>query len=225
MPIGYLDGLAERCATLPGGRLELPLDSAPAVVSAYAAMARRSRTARGWRAERRVRRARARRDDSRPGALELAAAWRSDRGRLRAGVVALVAALLVLGAGAVLATPAPPDALTVRFLDIGQGDATLIQDGAGSAALFDGGPPEARVYRQLRAAGVRRLDLMVATHQSRDHQGGLHEVLERIPTSLLLENSDGTDGSGFQRPAHARRTRAAFVTSRRGPARCFRSAA
>ncbi len=104
-----------------------------------------------------------------------------------------------LRAAAVLATPQPPDALTVRFLDIGQGDATLIQDGAGAAALFDGGPPEARVYRLLRAAGVRRLDLMVATHQSRDHQGGLAEVLERIPTSLLLENSDGTKDRDFRR--------------------------
>ena len=40
---------------------------------------------------------------------------------------------------------------------------------------------------------------MVATHQSRDHQGGLHEVLERIPTSLLLENSDGTADRDFKR--------------------------
>lgn len=111
----------------------------------------------------------------------------------------LVAASLVLAAAAVLATPAPPDALTVRFLDIGQGDATLVQDGAGAAVLFDGGPPEARVYRLLRAAGVRRLDLMVATHQSRDHQGGLHEVLDRIPTSLLLENSDGSADRDFRR--------------------------
>jgi competence protein ComEC len=55
------------------------------------------------------------------------------------------------------------------------------------------------VYRKLRAAGVRRLDLMVSTHQSRDHQGGLHEVLERIPTSLLLENSDGTRDPDFRR--------------------------
>ena len=39
VPIEYLDGLAERCATLPGGRLELPLSSPPAVVAAYAAMA------------------------------------------------------------------------------------------------------------------------------------------------------------------------------------------
>ncbi|MEA2441521.1 MAG: competence protein ComEC, partial [Thermoleophilaceae bacterium] len=92
-----------------------------------------------------------------------------------------------------------PPRLTVSFLDVGQGDATLIQDGAGAAALFDGGPPEARVYRRVRAAGVRHLDLVVATHQSRDHQGGLHEVLERIPTSLLLENGYGTRDPDFRR--------------------------
>ena len=196
VPIAYLDGLAERCATLPGGRLELPLGSAPAVMAAYIAMTAlvfsprllRRAAASGPRA--RVPRA---------AALELAAAWRRRPRALRAGAGALVATVLVLGAGAVLATPPPPDALTVRFLATGQGDATLIQDGAGAAALFDGGPPEARVYRQLRAAGVRRLDLMVATHQSRDHQGGLHELLERIPTSLLLENSDGTTDRDFRR--------------------------
>src|SRR5918995_6024207 len=38
VPIAYLDGLAERCATLPGGQLALPLKSAPVVVAAYAAM-------------------------------------------------------------------------------------------------------------------------------------------------------------------------------------------
>jgi competence protein ComEC len=65
--------------------------------------------------------------------------------------------------------------------------------------LFDGGPPEARVYRLLRDAGVRHLDLVVATHQSRDHQGGLHEVLERLPTRLLLENGYGTRDPDFRR--------------------------
>ena len=46
---------------------------------------------------------------------------------------------------------------------------------------------------------MRRLDLMVSTHQSRDHQGGLHEVLQRIPTRLMLENGYGTGDPDFRR--------------------------
>jgi len=94
---------------------------------------------------------------------------------------------------------AGPGEVVVSFLDVGQGDATLIQDGDGTSVLFDGGPPEAAVHRLLRRAGVRRLDLVVATHQSRDHQGGLHGVLARIPVRLLLENGDGTRDPDFAR--------------------------
>ena len=93
VPIAYLDGLAERCATLPGGRLALPLHSPAAVVAAYAAMtatAYAPRLARALRARRELRRGCARR--VRPGALELAAAWRRSPRALRAGVGVLVAA-------------------------------------------------------------------------------------------------------------------------------------
>ena len=108
--------------------------------------------------------------------------------------------------------------MVVSFLDVGQGDATLIQDGDGTSVLFDGGPPEAGVQHALRAAGVRRLDLVVATHQSRDHQGGLHAVLARVPTRMLLENGDGTRDPDFRRllaEADARGIRR--VAGARGP--------
>jgi competence protein ComEC len=103
----------------------------------------------------------------------------------------------------------------VSFLDVGQGDATLIQDGHGASVLFDGGPPEARVYRKLRAAGVRRLDLMVSTHQSRDHQGGLHEVLDRIPTRAMVENGYGSTDSDYRRLLAEARARGVPVTTAR----------
>ena len=105
----------------------------------------------------------------------------------------------MVGAAAALATgPGPPDRLTVRFLDVGQGDATLIQDAGGAAVLFDGGPPEAGIARLLRRAGVERLALVVATHASRDHHGGLAEVLRRFPVGLLLDGGDGTDDRSFR---------------------------
>jgi competence protein ComEC len=103
-----------------------------------------------------------------------------------------VLTVLALATATGLGSPSPPGDLTVRFLDVGQGDATLVQDGHGANALFDAGPPEAGVYRELRAAGVRRLDLAVSTHQSRDHQGGFHELIRRMPIGLLLTNGYGT---------------------------------
>jgi competence protein ComEC len=101
------------------------------------------------------------------------------------------AAVALLGIRALGPAPAP-DVLTVSFLDVGQGDATLLQHPDGTAVLFDGGPPEGGVVRLLRRAGVRRLALVVATHPSRDHHGGLKAVLARYPVDVLLDGGDGT---------------------------------
>jgi len=112
-------------------------------------------------------------------------------------VAATSVALLVLVVRA-MSPPGPPDALTVRFLDVGQGDATLVQHPDGTAILFDGGPPEAGVARLLRRAGVERLALVVATHASRDHHGGLAAVLAERPVDLLLDGGDGTRDPAFR---------------------------
>ncbi len=122
---------------------------------------------------------------------------RLPRGRRLAFSMAAVS--LVLLAAAHGLTPArPPATLTVTFLDVGQGDATLVQHPDGSAVLFDGGPPEGGVARLLRRAGVRRLSAVVMTHASRDHHGGLAEVVERFPIDLLLDGGDDTRDRDFQ---------------------------
>ena len=53
--------------------------------------------------------------------------------------------------------------------------------------------------RLLRRSGVRRLALVVATHASRDHHGGLRAVLERYRVGLLLDGGDGTRDPAFLR--------------------------
>ncbi len=181
--LAYLAALAKAAGAAPGAVLPMRLGSIGALAVAYALTA---------------------------GAVAAArAAWRRlDRGglpRRRRAAPALVGVAVAMVAGLkVTASAAPefragPGEVVVTFLDVGQGDATLIQDGHGASVLFDGGPPEARLDRQLAAAGVKSLDLVVATHKSRDHQGGLHAVLERIPTRLLLENGDGTSDPDFLR--------------------------
>jgi competence protein ComEC len=199
IPLAYLEQLAERCAYLPGGRLVLPLHSPAAVALAYVLLAVALFALRRW----------ARRVGRRPasaGLAERTAAWRRAPRSFRVAVLVLVLIVLALVTATGLGSPAPPGDLTVRFLDVGQGDATLVQDGHGANALFDAGPPEAAVYRELRAAGVKRLDLAVSTHQSRDHQGGFHDLIRRMPIGLLLVNGYGTRDPDYHRmlaEAHA----------------------
>jgi competence protein ComEC len=184
-PVAYLAGLAERFADLPGGQVAVPLGSPVRVVGAYALIG-----AAAVGAARAARALGARGD-------ELAATWRRRPRAQRLAVAAAVLAALSLAAVRVISGPRAPDELTVRFLDVGQGDGTLIQHPDGTAVLFDGGPPEASTVRLLRRAGVRRLSLVVATHASRDHHGGLAEVLESYPVDLLLDGGDGTRDPGF----------------------------
>jgi competence protein ComEC len=132
-----------------------------------------------------------------PHAPAWAAAWRRLPRSRRLALAAALGIALLFGGWTATAPPSQPRRLTVSFLDVGQGDATLIQDPSGAAVLFDGGPPEARVARLIRNLGVKRLSLVVATHQSRDHQGGLHEVLRRFPVGLFLDGGDGTRDPDF----------------------------
>ncbi len=204
LPVGMIASLAERFADLPLGRVSLPLGSPAAVAGAYAGMGA------GVLALRHATRPLA------PRVLELLARWRRLSATRRAAATLAIVTALVAGAGWALRAPAPPERLTVRFLDVGQGDATLIQHPDGTAVLFDGGPPEAGVARLLRRAGVRRLALVVATHTSRDHHGGLVEVLRRFPVDALLDGGDGSRDAGLAavlREASARGVRRIAATA------------
>ncbi|HVD59165.1 MAG TPA: ComEC/Rec2 family competence protein [Thermoleophilaceae bacterium] len=204
IPVGVIAWLAERFADLSFARVSLPLASPVAVTGAYGAIAV---GALGLRHAARA---------LTPRALEGLSRWRRLPRATRVGLAAAVGAAIVLSIGWLLRTPGAPDRLTVRFLDVGQGDATLIQHPDGTAILFDGGPPEAGVARLLRRAGVRRLALVVATHASRDHQGGLVEVLRRFPVDSLLDGGDGTHDAGFRavlREAAARGVRRIRATA------------
>ena len=66
----------------------------------------------------------------------------------------------------------------VHYLDVGQGDCSLILCD-GHAMLIDGGEASesSKVYAYLKAHGVDHLDYMVATHAHSDHIGGLSGAL------------------------------------------------
>jgi competence protein ComEC len=120
------------------------------------------------------------------GIVALAVRLRPPRGRrlaALAGLLAVVAGAWTLRPETVLP---PPKGLRLTILDVGQGDATLLQVPEG-AILVDQGPPEADVAGQLLRMGVRRLAALVLTHPSRDNIGGAHDIIKRLEVDLVLE--------------------------------------
>jgi competence protein ComEC len=79
-------------------------------------------------------------------------------------------------ARATIAPPATPRELVVRVLDVGQGDAILIQNGR-STVLVDGGPDRRALAHWLDVLHVRdTIDAVILTHVHGDHFEGLREL-------------------------------------------------
>ncbi|HEV3408584.1 MAG TPA: MBL fold metallo-hydrolase, partial [Gaiellaceae bacterium] len=118
--------------------------------------------------------------------LALAVRLRAPRGRRALALGAMVAALFVAWTQRPRSEPPPPSGLRISFLDVGQGDAVLLQVPEG-AILVDQGPPEGDVAGQLRSLGVRALAALVLTHPQRDHVGGAAEVLAETRVAFALD--------------------------------------
>ena len=99
-----------------------------------------------------------------------------------------VAALLIPGLwpGGGAAGEAPASGLRVEVLDVGQGDAILLQPAQAPPILVDGGPPGDRIAEKLRSAGVAGLAAAVLTHDQSDHAGGIRELLGSLPIHRLI---------------------------------------
>jgi len=96
----------------------------------------------------------------------------------------LVIAILVSATAATV----PDDNLHVSILDVGQGDAILIQQG-NQQILVDGGPSPQAIglgLGQKMPFWDRTIELVVLTHPSRDHVAGLVEVLNRYKVEQVL---------------------------------------
>ena len=101
-----------------------------------------------------------------------------------AGVVLMLPLVLVEPA-----RPAPGE-LRLTVLDVGQGLAVHAQTAAHDL-IYDTGPqfsPDANsgnriLLPYLRAAGVRRLDGLIVTHQDQDHAGGALSLLDGLPVA------------------------------------------
>ncbi len=107
----------------------------------------------------------------------------------RAALVILIGFAVALGTALAVATTARSPGLRLRALDVGQGDAFLLES-RGRYALIDGGPDPGRLLARLGESlppWHRRIDLVVLTHEHADHGMGLLAVLDRYDVGLAVE--------------------------------------
>ena len=103
-------------------------------------------------------------------------------------------------------TRRPAAGLRVTFLDVGQGDAILLQPAAAPPVLVDGGPSGDGLAAQLGRRRRRRASAAaVVTHDQSDHAGGIAEALgESRSAGSLYAVADRRPWSRRGRPAPGR---------------------
>ncbi|MDD4003015.1 MAG: MBL fold metallo-hydrolase [Clostridia bacterium] len=77
--------------------------------------------------------------------------------------------------------------LMVHFVDVGQGDCSILQLPDGKNMIIDGGPPSAKskVLQYINYYKITRFDYMVLSHPHDDHYGSLTDVLTDIEVSAV----------------------------------------
>ncbi len=93
--------------------------------------------------------------------------------------------------------PFAANAMRCTVLDVGQGDAILLQFPGGSTMLVDTGPPGGAsdsgkkvIVPFLSRLGVGRIDVLVLTHAHDDHTGGLRSLVRTFPVGRILLPGD-----------------------------------
>ena len=96
---------------------------------------------------------------------------------------------------------APDDKLHVSILDIGQGDAILVQTPSHQNILIDGGPSPRAIDLELSKKlpfWDRTIDLVILTEPQADHMTGLTEVLRNYKVRQVFEPDIAYDSATYQ---------------------------
>lgn len=127
------------------------------------------------------------------------------RSRLLIPVAAVLSALGLLFSPLTQNSPDTPSAglestqLQIHFIDVGQGDSTLIICGD-EAMLIDAGDNDqgTKVQNYLQAQGVESLKYMIGTHPDADHIGGMDVVLYKFDCDTVIMPDEAKDTATYR---------------------------
>ena len=88
---------------------------------------------------------------------------------------------------------------SVHIIDVGQGDSIFIQTLEDKRILIDAGDEEAEhtVYSYLKRRGVKKIDVLIATHPDTDHIGSMDYIIDKFKISHFYMPDAKTDSEAF----------------------------
>lgn len=94
---------------------------------------------------------------------------------------------------------ASPDTVQFHFIDVGQGDCILIQNGE-TAILIDAGTYESghRIYEYLTNLNIDDIDYFISTHPHDDHIGGAASLLRGFDVGTVFLSTEGDNSYAFE---------------------------
>lgn len=133
------------------------------------------------------------------------------RKRLLSGVSLALGVLLV--ASSFVSTGTHSNMVT--FLDVGQGDAAVVEEGR-TTIVLDTGPTGIELINYLRYRGVKQIDALLLSHAGVDHSGGLWRVLNEFKVREVWDNGLITYRPHLPEGVKERRLKAGMVLRKDG---------
>lgn len=91
--------------------------------------------------------------------------------------------------------------LTVKYIDVGQGDSTVIYLPNGKTILIDAGTADAydKIDECLQNTNTDKIDFLIATHPHADHIGSMRKIVENYEIGSIYMPNAVTDTATFEK--------------------------
>jgi len=91
------------------------------------------------------------------------------------------------------------DTLSIHFLDVGQGDSSIIITPDDKVVMIDSGPDESLILRYLQTLGISQIDLLIATHAHADHITGMDKIIAKYKPKAFIDPGIPRTTATYQR--------------------------
>ena len=79
------------------------------------------------------------------------------------------------------------DTVSIYFLDVGQGDSSIIITPDDRVVMIDSGPDESLILNHLQNLGISQIDLLIATHAHADHISGMDKIIAKYKPKAFID--------------------------------------